>query len=56
MVTMPHDRPPRKRGSFLGRVRGLSVLHNVITDPRISSASYSVNSRGSFARDKRVVA
>jgi hypothetical protein len=54
MVTMTHDRPPRKRGSILGRVRGLSVLQNVITDPWVSATSYSVNSRGSFPRDKRV--
>jgi len=32
-VTMSHDRPPRKRASILGRMRGLSVLQNVITGP-----------------------
>jgi len=52
MVTMPHDILPRKRGSILGKVRGLSVLQNVITDPRVSATSYSEYSRGSFLRDK----
>jgi len=53
-VTMPHDRPPKKRPSILGRVRGLSVLKNVITGPWFSVISYSVNNRRSFPRDKRV--
>ena len=54
MVTMPHDRPPRKRGSILGRAGGLSFQQNVITCPRVSATSYLVNSRGLFPMDKRV--